>query len=188
MSTGTALHPRALVAAVAVAAVTLASAGLALAAKQVKGATYVGHYKGVATEVNTEAISFKVSANGKKLTGLSVSTPFKCGGGCGGRREPERREPRGSPARGPSRSSSRSRRPGARESEGTDTVTGTFHAHGKAERHGHLALQPQRQRRDEGLDRGRLRDTAGLERPARGDAYNPCVLAMISRWISEVPP
>ena len=131
MSTGTALHPRALVAAVAVAAVTLASAGLALAAKQVRGATYVGHYKGVATEVNTEAISFKVSANGKKLTGLSVSTPFKCGGGCGGV---------GSPSGGTARITREGTftvklkipAPGGQGSEGTDTVTGTFHAHGKA--------------------------------------------------------
>ena len=66
--------------AIAVAA-TLASAGIALAAKQVKGATYIG-YKGAAETV--EAVSFKVSANGRKVIDLSVETPFKCSGGCGG--------------------------------------------------------------------------------------------------------
>ncbi|HTY96874.1 MAG TPA: hypothetical protein VMB91_07515 [Solirubrobacteraceae bacterium] len=130
MSTARALHPRALLAALAVSGVALAGAGVALAAKQVKGATYVGHYKGVTTEVSVQAISFKVSANGKKLTDLSVSTPFKCGGGCGGV---------GSPSGGTARITREGTftvklkipAPGG-GTEGTDTVTGTFHGHGKA--------------------------------------------------------
>ncbi len=115
--------------AIAVAA-ALASAGIALAAKQVKGASYVGHYKGAA--VTIEAVSFKVSANGRKVIDLSVETPFKCGGGCGGVGSPTGGSApitrQGTfkvklkiPAPGP---------PG--KSEGTDTVTGTFHAHGRA--------------------------------------------------------
>ncbi len=116
-------------AAVAVAA-TLASAGIALAAKQVKGAAYIGHYKGAVQAV--EAVSFKVSPNGHKVIDLSVETPFKCGGGCGGVGSPTGGSTRITgqgtfevklkiPAPGP---------PG--KSEGTDTVTGTFHVHGKA--------------------------------------------------------
>ena len=130
MFTGKALHPRALLASSAAAAVLLASAGMALAAKQVKGATYVGHYKGTVTQVAVEAISFKVSANGKKVTDLYVSTPFKCSGGCGGV---------GSPKEGTAKIVDGTFKvklpipaPGGGKSEGTDLVIGTFHAHGKA--------------------------------------------------------
>ena len=108
-------------------AATLASAGIALAAKQVKGATYIGHYKGATQTV--EAVVFKVSPNGKKVIDLSVETPFKCSGGCGGV---------GTPTGGTAKISRKGTfkvtlkipAPGpAGKSEGTDTVTGTFHAH-----------------------------------------------------------
>jgi len=116
-------------------AAALATAGIALAAKQVKGATYVGHYKG-ASQVSLEAVYFKVSANGRKVIDLSVRTPVKCNGGCGGIGTPTGGTAKISrqgtfkvklkiPAPGPGKGS------GAK-SEGTDTVTGTFHAHGKA--------------------------------------------------------
>jgi len=127
-------RPGALAAAAAVSALALtltAGAGLALAAKQVKGATYVGHYKG-ASQVGLDAIAFKVSANGRKLTFITVETPIKCNGGCGGVGTPKGGtatiKRNGTfevklkiPAPGP-----------GGKSEGTDTVTGTFHAHGKA--------------------------------------------------------
>jgi len=116
-------------AAIAVVA-TLASAGIALAAKQVKGATYVGHYKGAAQTV--EAVSFKVSSNGRKVIDLSVQTPFKCNGGCGGVGTPTGGSARIS-RRGTFKVKLRIPAPGpGGKSEGTDTVTGTFHAHGKA--------------------------------------------------------
>ncbi len=109
------------------AAAVLASSGIALASNAVKGASYIGHYQGGVTE----AISFTVSANGKRVTDLSVTTPFKCSGGCGGV---------GSPIGGSARISEKGTfkitlklvGPGSTKSFGTDTVTGTFLKHGKA--------------------------------------------------------
>lgn len=110
-------------------AVILASAGIALASRVIKGASYSGRYTGS----TTEGISFKVSANGKKVIDLAVSTPFKCsgGGGCGGV---------GSPSGGSARISSQGTfkaklkipAPGSRKSEGIDTVTGKFNDGGTA--------------------------------------------------------
>lgn len=106
----------------------LASASLAFAAKQVKGATYTGHWTGI----STETILFKVSSNGKRVVDLSVTTPIKCNGGCGGVGSPIG----GSAAitrKGTFKVTLKIPTPGATgKSEGTDTVTGTFHAHGTA--------------------------------------------------------
>jgi hypothetical protein len=114
-------------AAVAVAA-TLAVAGVAGASNATKGASYVGSYSDGATN----AISFKVSANGKKVIDLAVSTPVTCKGGCGGI---------GSASRA---SASISKNgtfnvklklvfpPGSNKSEGTETVTGRFLKRGRA--------------------------------------------------------
>lgn len=108
-------------------AAALAGAGVALAAKQVKGATYIGHYTDAAEPV--QAVSFKVSANGKKVLALTVQTPFKCNGGCGGV---------GTPTAGTAKISRKGTfkvtlkipapGPGGK-TEGTDTVTGVFHKH-----------------------------------------------------------
>src|ERR1700722_3031875 len=62
------------------AVIALVCAGYAMAAAPARGGSYTGTYKGKVGD----SISFKVSGNGKKLTGLYVSTPFKCSGGCGG--------------------------------------------------------------------------------------------------------
>ncbi len=110
-------------------AAALASAGVALASSDaVKGASYIGRYAGGATE----AISFRVSANGSKVSSFFVETPIKCGGGCGG-------VPTGSGG------SARISRNGKFTIKlklvalgstatviGTDTVTGTFLKHGGA--------------------------------------------------------
>lgn len=104
---------------------------MAFAAKQVKGASYTGHYSGTGASAGVVGISFKVSANGRKVLDLDVSTPFKCNGGCGGV---------GSPTNGTARISGEGTfkvtlqipAPGGGKSEGTDTVTGTFHSHHKA--------------------------------------------------------
>jgi hypothetical protein len=106
----------------------LASAGIALGSNAVRGAAYIGHYAGGATE----AISFKVSANGTKVTALFVDTPIKCSGGCGG-------------IPSASGGSARIGRKGkftvtmklkalgsSTKVIGTDTVTGTFLRHGLA--------------------------------------------------------
>jgi hypothetical protein len=108
--------------------VMFALGGVAVASEATAGATYVGHYKGRPTD----EITFKISANGKKVIDLSVATPFKCNGGCGGV---------GSPNPG-SASISKSGAfkvvlkiiaPGSTtEAEGTDTVIGTFGKHGEA--------------------------------------------------------
>lgn len=67
----------ALIAAVAVG--VLGSAGAALAANAVKGARYSGHLSAPRTSY---VVSFKVSANGRQVTGLTISnTPFFCPGG-----------------------------------------------------------------------------------------------------------
>ncbi len=107
---------------------TFVLGGVAVASSATAGATYVGHYKGR----STDQITFKISANGKKVIDLSVATPFKCNGGCGGV---------GSPSPG-SASISKSGKfkavltinaPGSTtKAEGTDTVTGTFGKHGEA--------------------------------------------------------
>jgi hypothetical protein len=101
---------------------TLAVGTVALASGAVKGASYIGSYSDGATD----AISFKVSPNGKKVIDLTVSTPITCQGGCGGIGS-------GSPA-----STSISKKgkfkvtlnldfpPGSNKSEGTETVTGKF--------------------------------------------------------------
>lgn len=100
----------------------------ALASKPTAGATYTGHYSGRPTE----GITFKVSANGKKVIDLSVATPFKCNGGCGGV---------GSPNSGSATINKAGKFhavlniPGVGphpKPEGTDTVTGTFGKHGEA--------------------------------------------------------
>jgi hypothetical protein len=105
----------------------LAWAGIALAASPVKGGSYTGTYKGKVGD----SISFKVSSNGKRLTGLYVSTPFKCSGGCGG-------VPAGTGGsakitkKGTFKTKINLVGPGATKSIGTDTVVGTFLSHGRA--------------------------------------------------------
>jgi hypothetical protein len=106
-------------------AAVLASAGAAFAAHAIGGASYSGTYKGRPTE----GLSFKVSANHKKVTDLMVDTPFRCNGGCGG-------VANGGP--GSARITKKGTfkvklqlyfPPGSHSSEGTDTVTGRFLAH-----------------------------------------------------------
>jgi hypothetical protein len=56
----------------------LASAGVALAAQPKKGASYSGTFKGI----TSDAVSFKVSANGKKVSGFAIpNPPAGCQGG-----------------------------------------------------------------------------------------------------------
>ncbi len=109
------------------AVAVLASAGIALASSASKGASYSGSYKGGATE----AISFTVSASGKRVMDLSVITPFKCSGGCGGVERPS-----GGSApiskNGKFKAALKLMGPGSTKSIGSDTVTGTFLKHGKA--------------------------------------------------------
>jgi hypothetical protein len=109
------------------AATVLASAGVALASDAIRGASYSGHYQGRATDT----ISFTVSANGKRVVDLSVSTPFKCGGGCGGVESPS-----GGSAliskKGKFEATLKLMEPGSTQVYGSDTVTGTFLKHGKA--------------------------------------------------------
>jgi hypothetical protein len=66
----------------AVAAVVLgvlACAGIAAAAGKVAGGSYTG---ALAAPKTAYVVSFKVSSNGKKVTGLGInSTPFYCSGG-----------------------------------------------------------------------------------------------------------
>jgi hypothetical protein len=62
-----------------VALVVLSCAGAALAASQIKGAGYRGR---LAAPRSSYKVSFKVSANGRQVTGLTISnTPFYCSGG-----------------------------------------------------------------------------------------------------------
>jgi hypothetical protein len=105
----------------------LASAGVALASNAVKGASYSGHYTGKVTDT----ISFTVSANGKRVTDLSVTTPFRCNGGCGGVPSPIG----GSASiskKGRFKATLKLLELGSSKSFGTDTVIGTFEKHGKA--------------------------------------------------------
>lgn len=105
----------------------LALAGVALASNAKAGATYVGHYQGG----SVEAISFKISATGKKVIDLSVETPFKCNGGCGGVGSPKAGS--ASISKGKFKAVLEIPAPGAgATAEGTDTVTGTFGKHGQA--------------------------------------------------------
>jgi hypothetical protein len=68
---------RILLAAIAVGA--LGCSGVALAASQIKGASYSGQ---LASPRTSYLVSFKVSASGKRVTSLTISnTPFYCQGG-----------------------------------------------------------------------------------------------------------
>jgi hypothetical protein len=128
MSSARGLRRRFCGAVVAVGVATLAVAAVAPASNAVKGGSYVGSYSDGAQN----AISFKVSANGKKVVELTLETPIKCKGGCGGV----------ATASGGSASISKQGRfkvklnlvfpPGSHKSEGTETVTGKFLKHGVA--------------------------------------------------------
>jgi hypothetical protein len=113
---------------VVVAAIVVASTGIAVASNAIKGASYTGSYAG--TRAGT--ISFKVSANGKRVDDLTASTPFKCSGGCGG-------VP--TPGAGSATISGKGKFKAtltliglgtSKKSIGTVTVTGTFLKHGEA--------------------------------------------------------
>jgi len=109
------------------AAALVASATVALASNAVRGASYLGHFTGGATA----AISFKVSANGSRLTELSVDTPIKCGGGCGG--IPSGRAASVRIRNGKFKVIVKLLALGSSSKViGTDTVTGTFLKHGGA--------------------------------------------------------
>ena len=106
----------------------LATGGIAFAANASKGATYEGAYVGRPTFT----ISFKVSANGKKVIDLDAETPFKCGGGCGGVGSAENGSAR--IKRNKFKVTIKIYGPGEPKSvEGTDTISGTFGKHGTAE-------------------------------------------------------
>jgi hypothetical protein len=63
----------------AIAACVLGCTGAALAANQIKGAYYSGQ---LAAPRTSYLVSFKVSPNDKRVTGLRISnTPFYCSGG-----------------------------------------------------------------------------------------------------------
>ena len=115
-------------AAVLAGVATLLCAAIAFASNAISGGSYTGHYSGG----SSEGLTFKVSANGKKVFDFSVNTPVKCKGGCGGV---------GSASGGSATISKQgtfkvvlkivfpSKPP---RTEGTDVVTGTFLKHGKA--------------------------------------------------------
>ncbi|HEX5309114.1 MAG TPA: hypothetical protein VFW38_08560 [Solirubrobacteraceae bacterium] len=67
---------------VAVAVALIATTGVALAARPIRGATYSGTIKRAHAGV-ADAISFKVSANGKKVSGFTLPNgyPAYCEGG-----------------------------------------------------------------------------------------------------------
>jgi hypothetical protein len=109
------------------AAIALVCAGYALAAAPVKGGSYTGTYKGGAGST----ISFKVSSNGKKLTGLYVSTPFECSGGCGGVSAGTNGSAKIT-KKGTFKTKINLLAPGGTKPIGTDTVVGTFLSHGGA--------------------------------------------------------
>ncbi len=108
------------------AAVALATTGIALASA-IKGASYAGTYRGRPTDT----ISFKVSANGKMVTGLYATTPFKCNGGCGGVESVTGGSARIS-KKGTFKLTVKLYGPGSTKSFGRDTITGTFLSHGRA--------------------------------------------------------
>jgi len=109
------------------AALTLCGAGIAVASNVVKGADYAGTYTGK----QGDSITFKVSANGKRVTDLTASTPFKCQGGCGGVSNGT-----GGTAAikdGKFKATLDLRGPGgSTKVVGTDKVTGTFEKNGEA--------------------------------------------------------
>ncbi len=105
----------------------LASPAVVLASGAVKGASYVGSYAGA----KSGTISFKVSANGKQVIDLSVSTPFKCGGGCGGVTSPSGGTAKIS-KQGKFKATLKLTAPGSGKVYGSDTVTGKFLGHGEA--------------------------------------------------------
>jgi hypothetical protein len=81
MNAKTQLHKLLLRAAAVGGTIALVGTGVALAAKPLKGATYSGAFTGEA--YNT--ISFKVSSNGKKVSGFNIpSPPVGCQGGAFG--------------------------------------------------------------------------------------------------------
>ncbi len=110
------------------AATVLAGAGIALASNAVAEGSYSGTYK----QRPTDTISFKVSANGKRVIDIAVSTPFHCGGGCGGVQSPS-----GGTARiskhGTFKATLPLQTPGTHPSTfGHDMVTGKFLKNGQA--------------------------------------------------------
>jgi hypothetical protein len=109
------------------AAIALVCAGYALAAAPVKGGSYTGTEKGRPDST----ISFKVSSTGKKLTGLYVSTPFKCSGGCGGVEAGTNGSAKIT-RKGTFKAKINLVAPGGTKPVGTDTVVGTFLSHGRA--------------------------------------------------------
>jgi hypothetical protein len=109
------------------ATLALASPAIVLASNATKGASYVGSYAGA----KSGTISFKVSANGKQVIDLSVSTPFKCGGGCGGVMSPGGGSARIS-KQGKFKATLKLTAPGSSKVFGSDTVTGKFLGHGEA--------------------------------------------------------
>ena len=109
------------------AVVALASPAIVLASNAAKGKSYVGSYAGV----QSGEISFKVSANGKQVIDLAVSTPFKCSGGCGGVVSPAGGSAKIS-KQGTFKATLKLHALGSGKVYGSDTVTGRFLAHGVA--------------------------------------------------------
>jgi hypothetical protein len=105
----------------------LASPAIVLASGATKGASYVGSYAGA----KSGTISFKVSPNGKQVIDLTVSTPFKCNGGCGGVVSPSGGTAQIS-KQGTFKATLKLHAPGTGKVYGSDTVTGKFLTHGEA--------------------------------------------------------
>jgi hypothetical protein len=110
-----------------IATLALASPAVVLASNAAKGKSYVGSYAGV----QSGEISFEVSANGKQVIDLSVSTPFKCSGGCGGVVSPSGGTAQIS-RQGTFKATLKLHAPGTGKVYGSDTVTGKFLTHGEA--------------------------------------------------------
>ncbi len=116
--------------ALVVVVVLAASAGFALAAQPKKG--YVYETNNQTTKVS---VYFKVSGNGRRVTGLLAGTPIKCPasvGGVGGL--PYDKKPGSATIKhGTFKATLTLYAPGAaNKKEGTDTVTGAFRANGTA--------------------------------------------------------
>ncbi len=109
------------------AALALASPAVVLASNAAKGKSYVGSYAGA----QSGTIAFKVSANGKQVIDLAVSTPFKCSGGCGGVVSPGGGTAKIS-KQGTFKATLELHAPGTGKVYGSDTVTGKFLTHGEA--------------------------------------------------------
>lgn len=109
------------------ATLALASPAIVLASNAAKGKSYVGSYAGV----QSGSIAFKVSANGKQVIDLAVSTPFKCGGGCGGVVSPSGGTAQIS-KQGTFKATLKLHAPGTGKVYGSDIVTGKFLTHGEA--------------------------------------------------------